>query len=460
MHRILVDGRFIGVGESIQRYTLEILKRILVLDHKNQYTLLVRPQGKKIAEEAQASLASKASSSRKLKANSLQLEVLDVAHYSIGEQTKLLSYLNKKKFDLVHFTQFNHPIRYRGNYVISIHDLTMFGHLHRMNPLKKLGFVGVMRSAVKDSKKIITISNTSKKDIVTSYKVDPKKIVVTHLGVDDKFNSKIKNSPKGGSPFGRQKSKILNFKGKYGIGENYILYTGMWKKHKNLIRLFKAFEIFRKKVETTLIDPADKAPKRKNGQRSTVNDMQLVLVGKIDKGEPEVLREIERINKELNRHPTTLSELRGTGKSSPQINTNNDSKKLKAQEASEAFEANKPIVTAGFIEEEELPVAYAGALAYIIPSLSEGFGLPPLEAMACGTPVLSARTSAMPEILGNAPLYFDPYNISDIANKIEKLVGDKKLQSELSKRGLEQVKKYTWESTAKETLDVYQEILD
>jgi len=345
MHRILIDGRFIGVGESIQRYTLEILKRILTLDHENQYTLLVRPQGKKIAE---------AFLPNKLTPKTYNLEILDVAHYSIAEQTRLLSYLNKKKFDLVHFTQFNHPIRYRGDYVVTIHDLTMFGHLHRMNPLKKLGFAGVMKSAVKDSRKIITISETSKKDIIESYKVDPGKIVVTHLGVDNKFNTSIKY----------QVSSIKNFKKKYGIEGDYILYTGMWKKHKNLTRLFKAFEIFHKKVETTLIDPADKALKRKIGQRSTVNDLQLVLVGKIDKGEPEVLREIERINK------VEISRINPTDKTRQNPNPN----KLRSYDL-------KPIVTTGFIDEEELPIAYAGAVAYVIPSLSEGFGLPPLDGL-------------------------------------------------------------------------------
>ena len=154
------------------------------------------------------------------------------------------------------------------------------------------------------------------------------------------------------------------------------------------------------------------------------------------------MREIERINK------VEISRINPTDKTRQNPNPN----KLRSYDL-------KPIVTTGFIDEEELPIAYAGAVAYVIPSLSEGFGLPPLEAMACGTPVLSARTSAMPEILGNAPLYFDPYNISDIANKIEKLIDDNKLQSELSKRGLEQVKKYSWEKTAKETLEVYNSAL-
>jgi glycosyltransferase involved in cell wall biosynthesis len=473
MSRILIDGRFIGVGESVQRYTLEVLVGVLGLDKINKYTLLVRPQGMKIAESAIASF---------IKSKRCAIEVLDIPHYSISEQTKLLKYLNKNKYDLVHFTQFNHPIRYRGDYVVTIHDLTMFGHLHRMNPIKKLGFVGVMKSAVKDSQAIITISNTSRKDIIESYKVNPEKIVVTYLGVDNKFNLKIKN----------QKSKLLKFRNKYKIGENYILYTGMWKKHKNLVRLLKAFEqylIQKSKFKSQNYNSKLITKKALEAhEASEACSLQLVLVGKIDKGEPEVMREIERINTHTDFvHPPAArqqssslggqqlragredtekvkSEIRSSTSSdrpeesngrNPKSETNSNDKnpnELKSYNL-------QPVVATGFIDEEELPVAYAGAMAYVIPSLSEGFGLPPLEAMACGTPVLSAKTSAMPEILGGAPLYFDPYNIDDIAKKIEKIAGDEALQAELSKRGLEQVKKYSWGKTAKETLSVYKSTL-
>ena len=440
MKRILIDGRFIGVGESISRYTLEILQGILKLDKKNKYTLLMRPQGKKEFHKF---------FSNKLKSQNLQPVFLDIPHYSLPEQTRLLKYLNKKKFDLIHFTQFNHPIRYKGVFIVSVHDLTLLGHLHRMNPLKRLGFKGVMSSAIKDSSQIITISNYSKKDIVETYKIDPKKISVTYLGVDNKFH------PPGDQP--KADKKINSFKRKYNIEGDYILYTGMWKKHKNLIRLMKAFEIFIKKDVTT---PARSCFASSDaGGRSNTDSIQkpnklpainpqLVLVGKIDHEEPEVLAEISRINKEYNRHPSELGR-HGAGKSLPQIVTNNRNLKLNLQ----------PIITTGFVDEEELPVAYSGALAYIIPSLSEGFGLPPLEAMACGTPVLSSKVSAMPEILGDATLYFDPYKVDDIAKKIEMIVTDEKLRSKYANRGLEHVKKYDWSETARKTLDVYFKIL-
>jgi glycosyltransferase involved in cell wall biosynthesis len=151
----------------------------------------------------------------------------------------------------------------------------------------------------------------------------------------------------------------------------------------------------------------------------------LVLVGKVDKDEPEILQEIERINTSLKTKNYQL----------------------------------KTIIATGFIDEEELPLAYAGALAYCIPSLSEGFGLPPLEAMASGTPVIASKISAMPEILGDAPLCFDPYNVDDIAQAMQKIIEDKNSRDQLSKKGLEQVKKYNWQSTAEKTLKVYKEVL-
>jgi len=162
-----------------------------------------------------------------------------------------------------------------------------------------------------------------------------------------------------------------------------------------------------------------------------------------------VIAEIDRINKRLSsKYPHSIEATRGKQVASSKTNNLATRSSLLV-----------PIVTTGFIQEDELPTAYAGALAYVIPSLSEGFGLPPLEAMACGTPVISSNVSCMPEILGQAPLYFDPYNIEDIEKAIEKVTGDDKLRAELSKKGLEQAKKYDWKRTAEQTLEVYKEVL-
>ncbi len=394
MKKILIDGRFIGVGSSLTIYTLEILSRVLELDKENEYTLLVRPVGQTKIQNSEFRIQKESSN--------FKIKVLDIPHYSMAEQIELLTFLNHKKYDLVHFTQFNHPIMYRGNYVVTIHDLTQFTEFFQANPIKQFAFNKVMQSAAKDSAKIISVSETTKQDIVKRFGVKPEKIAVTHLGFDDKYNSEVKS----------QKSKVKSFKDKFGITGDYFLYAGMWKKHKNLLRMLKAYEEF--KIQNSKFK------------------IQLVLMGNPDPNEPEVMAEITRINAQFrNSEPLNLC---------PSVPL---------------------IVTTGFLPEksEEQVIGFAGAMAYIIPSLYEGFGLPPLQAMACGTPVLSSNVSCMPEILGDAPLYFDPYNIDDMAKAMAQVATDEELREELSAKGLKQSAKYNWSDTAKKTLDVYKSLI-
>lgn len=121
-------------------------------------------------------------------------------------------------------------------------------------------------------------------------------------------------------------------------------------------------------------------------------------------------------------------------------------------------ESPKDVIFTGFITDEELAVMYKNALFYIFPSMYEGFGLPPLEAMANGCPVLSSNRSSMPEILGSAALYFDPENDDEIVGQITKIVEDENLRKELIQKGKNQVKKYSWETCARKTLEIYNSI--
>jgi len=113
------------------------------------------------------------------------------------------------------------------------------------------------------------------------------------------------------------------------------------------------------------------------------------------------------------------------------------------------------IVFPGFVPDAALPVLYGNALAYIFPSLYEGFGLPPLEAMTYGTPVLSARASCLPEILGDAAEYFDPADVSAILEAIHRVITNQKTREELTRRGYAQVGKYHWQRMMDQTLNVY-----
>jgi glycosyltransferase involved in cell wall biosynthesis len=123
-------------------------------------------------------------------------------------------------------------------------------------------------------------------------------------------------------------------------------------------------------------------------------------------------------------------------------------------------ELPKSVQLLGYVEERDLPALYTGAVGFVYPSLYEGFGLPPLEAMACGCPVIVSNAASLPEVCGDAALYCDPHDPKDIAEKIKQLVENPSLQESLRQKGLEQAKRFTWEKCAQETLAVIQKVLE
>lgn len=123
-------------------------------------------------------------------------------------------------------------------------------------------------------------------------------------------------------------------------------------------------------------------------------------------------------------------------------------------EAPKKFGVSDKVKFLDFVENEDLPYLYKSAVCFVLPSLYEGFGLPVLEAMKYGCPVLISNTSSLPEAGGNAAIYFDPKDVNDIAEKINKVIKDEKLQEDMKNKGFLQVKKFSWEKTAKKTLDV------
>lgn len=112
----------------------------------------------------------------------------------------------------------------------------------------------------------------------------------------------------------------------------------------------------------------------------------------------------------------------------------------------------------GYVADTDLPALLSGALAYVVPSLYEGFGMTVLEAQACGTPVLASNTSSLPEVTGDAGLLVDPYNVDSIAHGIVRLVQDEALRADLRKRGLQHAAGWTWERTARQTLAVLEQV--
>ena len=101
----------------------------------------------------------------------------------------------------------------------------------------------------------------------------------------------------------------------------------------------------------------------------------------------------------------------------------------------------------------------ANATCFVFPSLAEGFGIPPLEAMASGTPVLTSNTSCLPEVCGDAAYYFNPKDTNDIAAKMKEMLKSKKLRDTLIGKGFARVKRFSWKKMAEETLEVYESVL-
>jgi len=116
------------------------------------------------------------------------------------------------------------------------------------------------------------------------------------------------------------------------------------------------------------------------------------------------------------------------------------------------------IVSLGYVPKEDLPIIYSMAEVFVYPSIYEGFGLPILEAMACGTPVITSKTSSMPEVGGSAVMYADPNSSAEIAKKIISLCSSSEMREKFSKLGLTQSAQFSWEKSAKENIKIFEHL--
>jgi glycosyltransferase involved in cell wall biosynthesis len=370
--RIGIDCRFYSSQfTGIGRYTHELVKNFIDINSK-----LSRPhQLVLFFNEPQYSL---------FKSDNPFVEkvLVNAPHYSFAEHTRFPKILNKSKIDLIHFPHFNVPLFLRTPYVVTIHDLTLTFYPSRKKTkfYHRLAYKATIKNAVKNARSIIAISNYTARDIAQQLKMTPKSINVIYNGVGREFK------------FLQKQTDVKKTLDHYGINKQFLLYTGVWRGHKNLPRLIEAFNILRKKHKL---------------------DLQLVLTGKPDPYYPEV------------------------------------------KEAIEASPYKTDIITPGLVNETELLHLYNGSQFYVFPSLYEGFGLPPLEAMSCGTPVCASQASCIPEICGsNNALFFNPYNPVDIAEKIHHLYQNPALQGRLIENGIEHVKNFSWKKCAQDTWNI------
>jgi glycosyltransferase involved in cell wall biosynthesis len=189
------------------------------------------------------------------------------------------------------------------------------------------------------------------------------------------------------------KKEIEGIKRKYGISKKYILFVGTIEPRKNLLRLLSAFEKLKNKFK----------------------EYQLVIVGQIGWMTEKFFEKLKNLPENVKRD----------------------------------------IILTGYIPREDMVFLYNGCELFIYPSLYEGFGIPVLEAMSCGVPVITSNVSSLPEVGGDACVYVNPYDEEDILYKMEKVLSSEELKNEMSKKGLERAKLFSWEKTAEKTLKVY-----
>ncbi|MGQ9618709.1 MAG: glycosyltransferase family 4 protein [Candidatus Aminicenantia bacterium] len=355
--KIAIDVRKIddfGIGTHI----FNLLRAISLIDREDEYFLIGYRRG---------SLPQLGENFKFLKAFS--------AKYSISEQIELPIILRKIKTDIFHSPHYVIPLFYRGLITVTIHDVIhlIFPSYFQFPGYRTISYF-LMKNAVKKSRIVFTVSETSKRDIIRLFPFAEKKVEVVYNGLDERFFEKARTD------------LVQKFKKKYG---KFILYVGNTKPHKNIGVVVRAMKMARER-------------------------MSLVIVG----GNPK---------------KNLLSLIKKEG--------------LKER-----------VFFKGLIPFEELSALYESAEVFVFPSFYEGFGLPPLEAMAKGTPVVSSLSSSLPEILKDGAIYFDPNSEESLVDAINSLFEKSALRESLLSKGKKIAEGYRWKDSAEKFINFWRNI--
>lgn len=325
----------------------------------------------------------------------------DYRWYSFEEQIRFPRLLGRYCLDLMHFPHFNVPLLYRGKFVVTIHDLILLHFPTRrattLHPLwyavKFMAYKMVIGRAVRRAESIVTVSEYTRRDISYWYSKASKKMTVTYEAAE---------------PFCYHHDR--------GYEEQFLQSLGLMSKEKKdtlghgkygiiqpyLLYVGNAYP--HKNLETFLV-----AAKKLEQEGA-----EAILVGKEDY---------------FYRRLKQFADVHGI----------------------------RNVRFVGFVSDTDLDILYRYATAYVFPSLYEGFGLPPLEAMNKGVPVVAAKATSLPEILGNAALYFDPKKEYSLEEALKKIWEDEALRLALRQKGYIRSAMFEWVNMARETLRVYQE---
>ncbi len=268
--------------------------------------------------------------------------------------------------------------------VVTVHDITFRTHPETFSLRDRLLLSLAVPRSMRQAARVLTISESSRRDIIRYYRLPAAKVVTVPLAAEESFRPV------------RDPAQLAAVRARYGLPERFVLAVGNLQPRKNLARLIDAIAALR---------------------AARGDDCRLVLVGQ-----------------PFWRH----SEL---------------------DQAVAAHGLRDVVIATGYVPAEDLPAIYSAATVFAYPSLYEGFGLPPLEAMACGTPVVVGDTSSLPEVVGDAALLVDPRDTGAIAAAIARLLDDPALRERLRQAGFARAAMFSWRETARRTVEVYDTVL-
>jgi alpha-1,3-rhamnosyl/mannosyltransferase len=378
--RIAIDGRVINPHfPGIGRYVYHLVDALATESPDLEIVLLHDP----------ARFDQRFSLSALARHEGVRPVAVPVGTFSPATQWKLPTAIRSTRADVYHATYWVTPYRPRVPTALSLYDVIGLRMPDAVPPVRRCALAVALRLAVRSADVILTLSESSKADLVAAGLATADRVVVTHLGVDERFR------PPG-------PDEVADLRGRLDLPETYVLYVGINKPHKNLSTLIEAW--------ARLCDEGESA--------SPVHDSDaaLVIAGPWDERYEE------------------------------------------PREQAAAMSAERRVVFAGQVDEADLPALYGGATVFAFPSRVEGFGLPPLEAMACGTPVVASNATSLPEVIGDAGRLVDPNDVERWTEALRSLLENRETAEELARRGLERAARFTWQRTARGTLEAYQAI--
>ncbi len=323
------------------------------------------------------------------------------------EQVPLPKSARQLGVDVLHVPYWAPPLRAALPTVVTVHDLIpLLLKPYRGRSLVRLYTVFV-RAASPRATLILTDSEASRRDIVEYLNVSPDRVQTVYLAVDRIY--KPLGSPDGTGEEGSEASSLrcevfvaedAAVLAQLGVQPGYVLYLGGFDVRKNVGGVCAAFA---RAVET--------AP-----------DARLVIAGKLP-----------AVDSAFTPDPRRL--------------------------AREAGIPEERVHFVDFVPEADKPALYRGARVFIFPSIYEGFGLPPLEALACGTPVVGSRTASLPEVIREGGVLLDPADVDGMAAALVRLLTDDAFHAELRRRAIQRAARFTWETTARETFAAYQKAI-